>query len=123
MRVLTFYKRYLEPVQEGRKRATIRKARTVANLRPGDPLRLAFGSWAKPHVIDATCTAVEPLDPDQLTPKRRTEIIDLDGITAQRLDELLADPEPKVLIRFTVHPTSAELAQGQLWGRRSGTSP
>lgn len=106
-RWLRFRDRYLPLVRAGTKTTTIRKQRLVRNLKSGDELLLAFGNYARPTMMRAVCTAIEPmaLFPEGALPIAGHLLDDFarrDGITRAELEAMLADPEPHVIIHFTL---------------------
>ena len=103
-RRLTFYRRFLAPVREGRKVTTIRKARLVRSLRPGDSLTLAFGARHDPTLLSACCTSVEPIGAADLSPEETERIAERDGISVDELPHVLASDEPMVVISFRLEP-------------------
>lgn len=79
-RRLHFKQCYLEAVFEGRKTTTIRKARLVKNLKPGDPLVLTFGNRVRPKAsVQAECTQVLSMDIEHLSPAQRHAIARSNG--------------------------------------------
>ena len=103
-RRLSFFRRFLAPVRDGRKVTTIRKARLVRSLRPGDPITLAFGARHDPALLSACCTSLEAMGSD-LSPEEMERVAERDGISVNELRGILASDEPMVVISFRLEPS------------------
>jgi uncharacterized protein YqfB (UPF0267 family) len=103
-RRLGFFQRFLAPVRDGRKVTTIRKARLVRSLRPGDLLTLAFGARHDPALLSACCTSLEAIGSD-FSPEEMERLAERDGISVDELRGILASDEPMVVISFRLEPS------------------
>ena len=100
---------HLEAVPEGRKTTTIRNARLLKNLKPGDPLVLRFENRVKPKAsVQAECTQVLPMDIEHLSRAQRYAIARSNGFPtwdafAPSLASDYVQGEPATICIFRKH--------------------